>query len=116
MKINYITKQELNKIVDTHFTHNWNNIDLEVFGYNYVALLYKKDNCNEILSDFVADETEETYKNNYELFNKIKNCYLIGGYYDTYKDIMYCTDNNFKPISNRNWFTIDFMNYLIERS
>jgi hypothetical protein len=121
MKIVYVNKDEFNTIVETHFNKfkNFNAVsidDMETYGYNKLHILFNQGNTNYVLWDFVADETEEDYREHFYKFMKIKNNYIVGGYLDSYNSTMYCTDINF--IVTRitdDIYENNFINYILER-
>ena len=111
--IKYVTKQEFNKIVNKHFKNSLSNVNLDVVGYNYLDILYSEKNEKNILWDFIADETEEEYNEHKNHF-KALNDYIIGGYFDVYNNILFCTDIQFKP-NNADNLRDEFINYLLNK-
>ena len=114
MTLKYITKKELNKLLETHFTRfntfkDMSINDLEQFGYNIPIVLINDNEFYYIIECPIINENFETYKKEYNIFKQHKDNYIIGGYFDSFNNTLYCTDTNY---INSNDNVMTFIDYV----
>lgn len=90
--IKYITREQLNAVIDKKFVP-YADLDLLVHGY-FVFILY-----NTETGDFITccsfDDEEDIYTKNYIIYNKNKQNYDYALFVDLDQDIYYCLNTNF---------------------
>ena len=110
MKLVYINKIEFYRLIKTYLVH-YDELDIIEQGYFSYDIIH--DNYINSISNTPLDSTEEQYDNDIEVINKIKDNFDIGALCDYKNNILYCTDNNFKPKNtNNNMYEEEFRNYI----
>lgn len=90
--IQYITRKQLNEIVDKKFV-SYENLDLLIHGY-FVFIMYSTKTKDYIVC-YSFDDEEDVYTKNYTIYNKNKQNYDYALFADLDQHIYYCINTDF---------------------
>ena len=98
ININYVTREELNNIVEQRFVP-FDELDLLQQGY-FIFILYNIT-TNEFINCYSFDDGEDEYNKQLGIYLKNKNNYTCALFYDVDKRTGYCINTDFIVNNNK---------------